>query len=189
MELVTNVENVEKMGMRAYVDRAEEMLGDKLYLIDSLGDALGEYKVKCGWIETLTAGITADGSDEDDDFVDHEKRHDSVQSTLVQGVRGNPDGSDALAADAWLGRRHGADTGGGGANARRGPPLTSPRSTDGAFSIELGDGDGDGDGDARGYEEDNEDKGEEEDEEEEEEEDNDDDDDDSAAKSRGVRPE
>jgi len=49
MALASDVRAIARMGAKAYVDRVEVLLGEKLFLIDAMGGAVSELKASRGW--------------------------------------------------------------------------------------------------------------------------------------------
>lgn len=165
MELVTDVRAVAAMGMRAYVDRVEEMLGDKLFLIDGMGEALVKFKKVKGWAdeeeeddevdeeeEEVRDGV-ADGGEDAFAGGEDEKQHDGEEGGQGPGFAEHHlpghssdgvEGEDISPPDAPPGHARGPavrrpaleDEETG--DSRAAVSLTSPHSADGGASLDAG---------------------------------------------------
>jgi hypothetical protein len=84
LALVTDPEAISKLGARAYVDRVEVLLGEKLFLIDGMGHAVSEIKSERGWMD----------DDDDDDHDDEGEAPNDENRRDVDAKTSSPQDDD-----------------------------------------------------------------------------------------------
>ncbi|KAA0155348.1 hypothetical protein FNF29_01723 [Cafeteria roenbergensis] len=86
MTLASDAEAIRRMGARAYADKVEVLLGEKLFLIDEMGSAVAELKQSRGWDDD------DDGADGGGEPAGTPERDSKLEDDEEGGLDGTPDG-------------------------------------------------------------------------------------------------